>query len=153
MFIVLLAAALYSVVLYANGYCPPCRDLICTVPHPHETTTPPPLIVPVAVTPPASADTIPRRPERQYVSAADVSWHEMGFVMSPEMKQPLRLFARRKWPRSERYEYFLTTRDNISIPFNTPKDVELLDGDNITVPGFKDKLTATIYPVSVPRYM
>jgi hypothetical protein len=150
-FLVVLVFTLYLVSLQAGGQlsCPPCRDLICTIPASAGIeATQPPVVVPAA--PPAPEF---RKPERQYVSAADVSWQEMGFVKSPEMKQPLRLFARRKWPRSERYEYFLTTRDNISIPFNTPKDVELVDGDHITVPGFKESLTATIYPVSAPRYM
>jgi hypothetical protein len=41
----------------------------------------------------------------------------------------------------------MRTRDGIDVPFNTPKDTELQNGDSIAVPGFDEQFKAVIFPV------
>lgn len=135
--------------------CPPCKEYKCTISNPSERlpTVPPAVLLPVAPGPAKTNDPIPGKPTRQYVNSGDTTWYELGFVNSEGGKRlMLRLFGRRRFPRSDRYEYFLSTKDGISIPFKTPNDVELINGDKVDIPGFENKFVSVIYPVEVPQY-
>ena len=157
MVIAVMITALY---MFLNGrntaacpVCPPCKEYKCTITNPSE---PLPQVAPPVAFPPASQtalNPIPGRPTRPYIHSGDTAWHELGFVNSEGTKRRiLRLFGRRRFPRSERFEYFLSTKDGISIPFSTPKGVELMNGDKVDIPGFDDKFIAVIFPVDAPRY-
>jgi hypothetical protein len=139
-------------ILYGRRQCPPCRKIKCSVPLPEEVRMPmlqDVLFVrsPPAGTPAPVAEALVGGPSRTYISSNDTRWHEIGFVKGEEHREPFRLFAHRKYPRSDRYEYFMRTKDGINVPFNTEKDVELQNGDLITVPGFSGQFKAVIYPV------
>ena len=139
-----IVASLIAVgVLYGKRQCPPCRkipmlqDVLFVRSAPEtESRTPAPV-----------AEALVGGPSRAYISSNDTRWHEIGFVKGEEHREPFRLFAHRKYPRSDRYEYFMRTKDGINVPFDTEKNVELQNGDLITVPGFSGQFKAVIYPV------
>ena len=159
---------------WKNAVCPPCepcKEYKCTIPAPAAAevmslpAVAPPIIPPLALNtsatpgrarePPlvAVGNMAPKKPGRPYINSGDTGWYELGFVNSEGgKKNMMRLFGRRRFARTDRYEYFLSTKDGIRVPFNTPKDVELMSGDKVEIPGFEDKFIAVIYPVDVPQY-
>lgn len=160
----LLAAVIAISVQYGRTQCPPCRKLKCSVtprddvrlPAPAEIVVvkvPPNVRVPPNIRPQPVIDPAPVQeaivagPRRTYVSSNDTRWHEVGFVKGEGDRNVYRLFGHRKLARSERWEYFMRTKDGIDVPFTTPKDVELENGDSISVPGFDGQYKAVIYPV------
>ena len=129
-----IVASLIAVgILYGRRQCPPCRKIRCSVPPPEEIRMP--MLQDVLFvrsspetdkkTPAPVAEALIGGPSRTYISSNDTRWHEIGFVKGEQHREPFRLFAHRKYPRSDRYEYFMRTKDGINVPFNTEKDVEL----------------------------
>ena len=154
------AAALMLAIRYGRAQCPPCRQLRCQLPDrgdirlPLSTEivvvkTPAPTLAP---TPTPMQEVVIAGPRRSYVSSNDTRWHEIGIAKGEGDRSVFRLFGHRKYARSEKWEYFMRTKDGIDVPFKTPKDVELLDGDSITVPGFNGQMKAVIFPIEQLAY-
>lgn len=99
----------------------------------------------VTIVPPDGLSTGPDIP---YVSSMDTSYHSLGYVYTTPTegeRTTLRLYGRRKYPRSERYEYFIIDKNDIKIPFTQKNDKEIWDGDTVTIPGYTSPFTAVIY--------
>lgn len=119
-------------------------------------STPIPIVVPTSISTPTSVvvpvpieiTVVPDTslPERGYVQMNDTQYHKVGFLYS-QNNSTMRLYSRRKYPRGERYEYYVIDKNGIQIPFTTKNDVEIFDGDLVMIPEFADTLKATIYPV------
>jgi hypothetical protein len=56
------------------------------------------------------------------------------------------LFGRRKFPRSEKYEYYVVDANQIKIPFSQKNDAEIWDKDAVSIPGFTYAFVAKMYP-------
>jgi len=156
--LILLGLVAYVSVRYGLSKCPPCRKLKCSTPLDSGSRVPGPKDIVIIQTPGAPGGThfpspapveeaVVAGPQRTYISSNDTRWHEIGFVKGDGDRNIHRLFGHRKYARGERWEYFLRTKDGIDAPFNTPKDVELQNGDSITVPGFDGQFKAVIFPV------
>jgi len=83
-------------------------------------------------------------PERKYTSMNDTSYQPIGFLYNRQ-DLTMKLFARRKYPRGDRWLYFVIDKNGVKIPFSTKNEQEIYDGDSVIVPEFTDLLTAKIY--------
>ena len=92
-------------------------------------------------------------PEIPYISREDTSYHQLGYIQSDTtlagsfQRPTYRLYGRRKYARSERFEYYIINEVGIRIPFTQSNEKELYDTDKVTVPGFDTLFTVHIYPV------
>ena len=117
----------------------------------------PPVQIPVPV--PVSIDSNrfddrTKGPERDYVSMSDTTnFHELGYVQDTvDPKLRMRLFGKRRFPRVDRFEYYVLDKNGIKIQTKTPREKELFENDTVTIPGHNVPLSVHIYDVSGPRY-
>lgn len=99
----------------------------------------------ITIVPPGGYNT---GPTSTYISQYDLSYHDLGYVEdTTASSSPLRmrLFGHRKYPRTERYEYYIVDPNGIKIPFTTKNEAEIFDGDLITIPGYTQTFKANIY--------
>ena len=101
----------------------------------------------VAIVPTSGLNQGPHTPN---ISSSDVTYHHVGYVQSTvnigDNKVTFPLYERRKYPRQERYEYYIIENNGIQIPFTQRNDNQLYDGDNVMIPGFDEAFIAKIYP-------
>lgn len=112
-------------------------------PPPQQTTVP----TQVTIVPPGGLDGSPRIP---YVSSLDTTWHAMGYVYrltTDDRRMSLRLFGRRKYPRSERYEYYVLDKNDIRVVIPRRNDKELYNDDTVNIPELGGDFKVVIYPV------
>lgn len=96
-------------------------------------------------------------PYTSNTSVYNTEFRHLGYLQSNDIssegqKLTLPLYGRRKYPRSERYEYYVINKSNIQIPFTQKSDKEIWDEDTVTVPGFDGTFRAEIYPVKELTY-
>lgn len=85
------------------------------------------------------------------VSENDTNFHHLGYVVSSQATRNaerlmLPLYGHRKFPRAERYEYYVTDKNGIEIPFEQKNEAQLWDGDKLVISGFDTTFVAKIYP-------
>lgn len=91
-------------------------------------------------------------PDRVYVNSYDTTWHPMGYVYNPSSPDStMRLYGRRKYPRSDKWEYYIIDKNGIKIPFELKNSAEIYDDDPVSIPGYPS-LVANIYEVKSPIY-
>ena len=79
-------------------------------------------------------------------------YQQIGFVYSGNERFPL--YGRYKYPgRSEKWEYYIIdeTRNRLKIPFKSPNDNELYDGNSISIPTLGE-FSVKIYEFENIRY-
>lgn len=88
-------------------------------------------------------------------SGSTSQFQQIGYVYDGSNSVRLPLFGRYKYPgRSDRWEYYVIdeSRNRLKIPFKTKNDVELYDGDHLSIPTVGGDLTAKIYDYDEFRY-
>ena len=95
-----------------------------------------------------------RGPERPYISNYDTTaYHEIGYIQDTQnIKLRMRLYGRRKYARSDKFEYYTLDDNGIKIVVNTKNNKELYENDTVQVTGFLNPFVVHIYDVSGPRY-
>lgn len=93
---------------------------------------------------------------RQYISpdqpGSDINYRQVGFLYDATNRYSL--YGRYLYRgRTDLWEYYLVddSRNRIKIPFKSPNNKEIFDGDTVTVPTV-GTLTATIYEVEQYKY-
>jgi hypothetical protein len=122
-------------------------------------TTPVETLLPktqIQVTPPSQMTLVPlgglnNQPFIDSNSRYNTEYKHLGYLLSDTVvrngeKLTLPLYGRRKYPRSERYEYYIVNSNNIQIPFAQKSEKEIWDGDSVTVPTYEGQFIAEIYP-------
>ena len=95
-------------------------------------------------------------PSRQYIHNYNdnQSWQSIGYLYDTEnTRYPL--YSRNLYPgNNNRKEYYIIddSRNRIEIPFSTPNNKELYDGDAVVVPTVTGTLTAKIYDIQQYKY-
>jgi hypothetical protein len=78
----------------------------------------------------------------------------MGYLtVEGDPDKMLKLFGRRT--DRQRYEYYTMHHNDqqIKIPIKNRGDQELIEGDDIKVPGYDDKFIVNLYQYETPRYL
>lgn len=93
---------------------------------------------------------------RQYVSpdqpGSDINYRQVGFLYDANNRYSL--YGRYLYKgRTDLWEYYIVddSRNKIRIPFKSPNNKEIFDGDTVTVPTI-GTLSATIYEVEQYKY-
>lgn len=82
------------------------------------------------------------------------SYQMMGYLNNPEdPDRMLKLFGQRR--DGHRYEYYTIHHDDpeIKIPIKVRGDQELMQGDDVVVPGFGNDYKVNLYDYESPRYL
>lgn len=83
------------------------------------------------------------------------SYQNMGYLSSGEdgPNKMLKLYGRRL--DTHRYEYYTTHHKDptLKIPLEIKNDKELMDGDNVHVPGYQSDYKVTLYDFEAPKYI
>lgn len=93
-------------------------------------------------------------PERKYISMNDTTlYHELGYIQGTvHLHIRMKLYGRRKYPRSDKFEYYIVDNNNIKISVRSKNDKELYENDIIQITGFTEPFTVHLYDVQGPRY-
>jgi len=81
------------------------------------------------------------------------NYQMVGFIYNGDIRYPL--FGRYKYSgRSDRWEYYVMdeTRNRLKIPFKSPNDNELFDGDTVVIPELGGNFNVKIYEYETLRY-
>lgn len=91
----------------------------------------------------------PTKTEMRYDDTKN--YYEIGFVQSTTSEARYKLFARRMYPRVDKFEYYIldNTGIKISIKRNTTKELD--DGNEISIEGYSSPFTVRIYDTYSPR--
>lgn len=85
------------------------------------------------------------------------SYQNMGYLAlegeGASAGKMLKLFGRRT--DTYRYEYYVTHHrdDSLKIPLNRKNDQELMQGDNVHVPGYQSDYKVNLYDFEGPKYI
>lgn len=86
-----------------------------------------------------------------------LSYQQMGFLTNNENDKPiiLPLYGKKKYPRSDQYEYYYQTDkyNQIKIPIEYKKNYPLSTKDTINIPEYKKEFVVTIYDYDAPKYI
>jgi hypothetical protein len=95
-------------------------------------------------------------PSRQYVNNYNdtQNWLVVGYLYD-NLNNRYVLYSRNLYPgNNNRKEYYTVddSRNRIEIPFSTPNNKEIMDGDQVIVPTLTGTLTAKIYDIQQNKY-
>lgn len=100
---------------------------------------------------------INQNPRGESLDPEYLSYQQVGFLMNNDESDPtiLPLFGKKKFPRSDRWEYYYQTDkyNQIKIPIAYKKNYPLMSKDNINIPEYKKDFTVTIYEYDTPKYI
>lgn len=86
-----------------------------------------------------------------------LTYQQVGFLNNNEGDKPtiLPLFGKKKYPRSDQWEYYYQTDkyNQIKIPITYKKNYPLMSQDVITIPEYKKDFVVTIYDYDAPKYI
>jgi hypothetical protein len=100
----------------------------------------------------------PRILPGQYVNDPEyLSYQQVGFLNNNEGDKPtiLPLFGKKKYPRSDQWEYYYQTDkyNQIKIPIEYKKNYALMSKDVIKIPEYNKDFVVTIYDYDAPKYI
>ncbi len=86
-------------------------------------------------------------PERKYIGPIQVpaSASNIGYIFSSSLVFPLYLY---RIDRNYYYYVIDSSRNNVKIPIENPKKIELYDGDSVTIPELGGTFTIKMYEYS-----
>lgn len=90
-------------------------------------------------------------PERIYPGLHQIdNYQQLGYISKDSLRLPL--FGRRKYKRSDKWEYYVmdNSENKIKIPIKSVNDYELSSGDPITFDG--QQFTVNLYEIDSIRY-
>lgn len=90
-------------------------------------------------------------PERIYPNLQQTdNYQQLGYVSKGSLRLPL--FGRRKYKRSDKWEYYVidNSENKIKVPIKSLNDYELSTGDNITFDG--EQYLVNLYEIDSVRY-
>jgi hypothetical protein len=100
----------------------------------------------------------PRILPGQYVNDPEyLTYQQVGFLNNNEDGKPtiLPLFGKKKYPRSDQWEYYYQTDkfNQIKIPIGYKKNYPLMSKDVINIPEYNKDFVVTIYDYDAPKYI
>lgn len=90
-------------------------------------------------------------PERIYPNLQQTdNYQQMGYISKGSIRLPL--FGRRKYKRSDKWEYYIidNSENKIKVPIKTVNDYELSSGEFVTFDG--EQYTVNLYDIDSVRY-